>query len=118
MGFALVISPIYIAEISPPKSRGFLTSLPEICISIGMMLGIVSSRSFDWTVVSGISAVPSLALAIGFLKMSESPRWLVMQGSLEEAIRKLYYSFRTQKRKLNFVFEISWLLLPRPKKLQ
>lgn len=66
MGFALVIAPIYIAEISPPKSRGFLTSLPEICISIGMMLGIVSSRSFDWTVVSGISAVPSLALPLVF----------------------------------------------------
>ncbi|KAM3252010.1 hypothetical protein P3L10_006080 [Capsicum annuum] len=30
VGFTLMIAPVYSAEISSPKTRGFLTSLPEI----------------------------------------------------------------------------------------
>ena len=33
----------------------------------------------------GIAAIPSLALSLGILKMSESPRWLVIQGRLGDA---------------------------------
>jgi MFS family permease len=30
VGYALVIAPVYAAEIAPPSSRGLLTSLPEV----------------------------------------------------------------------------------------
>ena len=39
VGFALLIAPVYSAEISSAKSRGFLASLPELCIGIGILLG-------------------------------------------------------------------------------
>ncbi|CAL9064635.1 unnamed protein product [Musa banksii] len=42
VGYALMVAPVYSAEISSPSSRGFLTSLPEICISAGILLGYVS----------------------------------------------------------------------------
>lgn len=29
-GFGLVVAPVYIAEIAPPSSRGFLASIPEV----------------------------------------------------------------------------------------
>ncbi|PIA52578.1 hypothetical protein AQUCO_01000450v1 [Aquilegia coerulea] len=79
VGYALMIAPVYSAEISAPLSRGFLTSLPALCISLGLTLKL------GWRMMLGIAAVPSLALAIGVLKMPESPRWLVMQGRLKDA---------------------------------
>ena len=33
VGFALMIAPLYIAEISPASSRGFLTSFPEVILT-------------------------------------------------------------------------------------
>ncbi|KAL1810110.1 hypothetical protein ACET3Z_027100 [Daucus carota] len=92
VGFALMIAPVYSAEISSPSSRGFLTSLPELCISIGILSGYVSNYFFarltlqvGWRIMLGLAAVPSLLLAFFILRLPESPRWLVMQGRLAEA---------------------------------
>uniref|UniRef100_A0A453K2X4 Major facilitator superfamily (MFS) profile domain-containing protein n=1 Tax=Aegilops tauschii subsp. strangulata TaxID=200361 RepID=A0A453K2X4_AEGTS len=30
-GFGLVVAPVYIAEMAPAASRGFLSSIPEVC---------------------------------------------------------------------------------------
>ncbi|CAN1225114.1 Probable polyol transporter 3 [Linum perenne] len=91
VGFALMIAPVYSAEVSSARSRGFLTSLPEWGISIGILLGYISNVLFaklplklGWRLMLGIAAIPSLFLAIAILKMPESPRWLVMQGRLKE----------------------------------
>lgn len=96
VGFALMIAPVYSAEISSPSSRGFLTSLPELCISIGILSGYVSNYFFarlslqvGWRIMLGLAAVPSLLLAFFILRLPESPRWLVMQGRLGEAKRVL-----------------------------
>lgn len=35
VGYALMIAPVYTAEVSPASSRGFLTSFPEVFINIG-----------------------------------------------------------------------------------
>lgn len=97
VGFALMIAPVYSAEVSSPSTRGFLTSLPELGISIGILLGYLSNYIFarlplklGWRIMLGIPAVPSLFLAMGVLKMPESPRWLIMQGRLGEATKIMY----------------------------
>nr|GMC62626.1 probable polyol transporter 6 [Ipomoea batatas] len=97
VGFALMIAPVYSAEVSSPSTRGFLTSLPEIGISTGILLGYLSNYIFSrlplklgWRVMLGIPAIPSLFLAIGILKMPESPRWLMLQGRLGEATKIMY----------------------------
>ncbi|XP_028775646.1 probable polyol transporter 6 [Neltuma alba] len=95
-GFALVIAPVYCSEISPPSSRGFLTSFPSLFINVGILLGYVSNYFFGkmslllgWRMMLGVAALPSLALALIMLTMVESPRWLVMQGRVGEARRVL-----------------------------
>ncbi|GJV69229.1 probable polyol transporter 6 [Tanacetum coccineum] len=92
VGFALVIAPVYSAEISATNTRGVLASLPEICISLGILSGYISNYFFSklpldigWRVMFFIAAIPSVVLALAILKMPESPRWLVMRGHLKDA---------------------------------
>ncbi|KAF8405194.1 hypothetical protein HHK36_010094 [Tetracentron sinense] len=96
VGFAIMIAPVYSAEISSPRHRGRLSSLPELCISIGILLGYISNYVFaklplklGWRMMLGVAGVPALALSFGIFKMPESPRWLVMQGRLGEAKKVL-----------------------------
>lgn len=35
VGYALMIAPVYTAEVSPASARGFLTSFPEVFINAG-----------------------------------------------------------------------------------
>nr|XP_009396729.2 PREDICTED: probable polyol transporter 6 [Musa acuminata subsp. malaccensis] len=92
VGYALMIAPVYSAEISTTSSRGCLSSLPEICISIGILFGYLANYLFrklpliyGWRVMLGVAMVPSVALALSVILMPESPRWLVMQGRIKDA---------------------------------
>ncbi|KAM1096491.1 hypothetical protein TB2_013752 [Malus domestica] len=96
VGYALMIAPVYTAEISPASFRGFLTSFPEVFVNVGILLGYVSNFALaklpihlNWRIMLGIGAIPSVFLALGVLAMPESPRWLVMQGRLGDAKRVL-----------------------------
>ncbi|XP_020217328.1 probable polyol transporter 3 [Cajanus cajan] len=104
VGFALLIAPVYSAEISSAKSRGFLTSLPELCIGIGILLGYLANYflgkltlKIGWRLMLGIAIVPSIALALGILTMPESPRWLVMHGHLGKAKKVLLQVSNTEQ---------------------
>jgi len=37
-GMILSVAPVYIAEVSPPKNRGFIVGLQGMMISIGFMI--------------------------------------------------------------------------------
>ncbi|XP_021896580.1 polyol transporter 5-like [Carica papaya] len=96
VGYALMVAPVYTAEVSPSSSRGFLTSFPEVFINGGVLLGYVSNYAFSklplqlgWRFMLGMGAVPSVILGVVVLAMPESPRWLVMQGRLGDARRVL-----------------------------
>ncbi|KAK0583075.1 hypothetical protein LWI29_033054 [Acer saccharum] len=96
VGYALMIAPVYTAEVSPASIRGFLTSFPEVFINGGILLGYVSnfalsklSLRLGWRMMLGIGAIPSVFLGLVILFMPESPRWLVMQGRLGDAKKVL-----------------------------
>ncbi|GMP48235.1 hypothetical protein CsSME_00015657 [Camellia sinensis var. sinensis] len=77
VGYALLIAPVCTAEVSPAASCGFLTSFPKVFINAG------------WRFMLGLGAIPSVFLALGVLSMSESPRWLILQGRLGDTMRVL-----------------------------
>ncbi|KAL5225399.1 hypothetical protein ABZP36_012038 [Zizania latifolia] len=96
-GFGLVVAPVYIAEIAPPSSRGFLSSIPEIACNSGILLSYIADFalaglpvSLNWRLMIGIGGVPPLFLAAAaLLAMPETPRWLVLHGHHDDARRVL-----------------------------
>lgn len=103
VGYSLMIAPVYVAELSPTLTRGFLTSLPEVFINVGILLGYVSNyalsglpETLNWRLMLGLAALPAVAVAIGVSAMPESPRWLVMRGRREEAKRVLVRTSETK----------------------
>lgn len=92
IGLGVMVAPIYIAEISPTVARGTFTSFPEIFINLGILLGYVSNYAFSgfsahisWRIMLGVGIIPSVFLAFALCMIPESPRWLIMQGRVEEA---------------------------------
>ncbi|KAI4322655.1 hypothetical protein L6164_022328 [Bauhinia variegata] len=92
IGFGVMISPIYIAEISPTVTRGTMTSFPEIFINLGILFGYVSNYAFsglsphiNWRIMLAVGILPSVFIAFALFFIPESPRWLVMQNRVDEA---------------------------------
>jgi SP family xylose:H+ symportor-like MFS transporter len=101
VGIASLASPMYIAEISPARSRGRLVSLNQFAIVSGMLLVyfvnyfIAGHGDEDWLVTRGwrwmfgSEAVPALLLLFLLFFVPESPRFLCGRGREEEARRIL-----------------------------
>jgi len=95
IGIASTLSPLYIAEISPAKSRGLMVSLNQLAIVIGILLSysvnylLTGVGPANWRWMFASAAIPSICFLIALLFISESPRWLVQKGREREAERFL-----------------------------
>jgi sugar porter (SP) family MFS transporter len=91
IGMASTLSPLYIAEISPARSRGLMVSLNQLAIVIGILLSysvnylLTDAGSENWRWMFASASVPSVCFLIALLFISESPRWLVQKGRENEA---------------------------------
>ncbi|OMO81261.1 Sugar/inositol transporter [Corchorus capsularis] len=104
VGYSLMIGPVYTTELSPATSRGFLSSLPELCITIGILLGYLANYflanlpdHINWRIMLGAAGFPAIAIGLGVMLMPESPRWLVMQGRYDEASKILIKTSNTKE---------------------
>lgn len=97
VGGASVVSPMYIAEISPSRWRGCLVAMSQLNIVIGILLSYISNYimaqyvSFEtaWRWMLGVEAIPAAVFFLLIFGIMESPRWLVSAGRSEEARRVL-----------------------------
>lgn len=90
VGASALVVPTYIAEMAPPRIRGGLVVLQQLAISGGILISYVLDFAFDsagwgWRPMFAAAVVPAVALAIGMLAMSHSPRWLGMQERWDDA---------------------------------
>jgi sugar porter (SP) family MFS transporter len=90
VGTASFVSPMYIAELVPPKIRGGVVSFNQLMITLGILVAYIVDWGFagfsnNWRWMLGVAAVPGAALAIGMFFMPFSPRWLVEKGREDEA---------------------------------
>lgn len=108
VGASLIIAPMYIAEIAPPKLRGRLVSFNQLNIVVGISAAFftnflilrLSQSGMAWTQALGVDVnqwrwmlglevLPAI-LYFGFLFIvPRSPRWLMMKGQDSEALRVL-----------------------------
>lgn len=98
VGAALVVAPMYIAEISPAAVRGRMVSINQLHIVLGisaaffsnwLILKVGHAEDWNWRWMLGIGAVPSIVFFLLLFIVPESPRWLAMHGRLDVARRVL-----------------------------
>ncbi len=93
VGGASVVSPMYIAEISPARIRGRLVTLAQFNIVLGILLAFLSNYIIatmhlgdtDWRWMFGVEAFPAAAFFFLLFANPESPRWLIGKGRSNEA---------------------------------
>jgi SP family xylose:H+ symportor-like MFS transporter len=93
VGGASVVSPMYIAEISPAAYRGRLVAVQQFNIVLGILLAYLSNYlvaladlgATEWRWMFGIEAFPAAAFFVLLFTTPRSPRWLVAQNRNDEA---------------------------------
>lgn len=99
IGLASLLSPLYIAEISPAKVRGKLVSLNQFAIVSGMVIIyfvnylIARSGNDQWLMTEGwrwmffSGVIPSVIFLVLLLFIPETPRYLMLKGRDNEALK-------------------------------
>jgi MFS transporter, SP family, xylose:H+ symportor len=101
VGLASMLSPMYIAEIAPANIRGKLVSWNQFAIIFGMLViyfvnFVIARRgNEDWLVTIGwrwmffSGVIPSGLFLILLMFVPETPRYLVMKGKEDKALKVL-----------------------------
>lgn len=84
-GAALVVTPIFINEIAPPDYRGFLGSMNQVSVNVGILftqlLALVWCDNNNWRLLLIMGAVIALFNFLFIaLYVEESPMWLLNKG--------------------------------------
>ena len=107
-GAALVLVPVYIAEIVPARLRGGMVSINQLAIVVGFsaayfsnyyLLEISKSGSefaVNWSIdtqvwrwMLGLEAIPALLYFLLLFFIPNSPRWLLLKGNETKALNIL-----------------------------
>jgi len=98
VGAASMLSPMYIAEISPSKVRGTMVALNQLTIVSGILISYlinyllhdIGENNWRWMFASG--TIPSVLFFVFLFFVPESPRWL--------------YKFKQEKKAFNILEKI------------
>lgn len=94
IGLASNVSPVYIAEVSPPEMRGRLVSLNQMTIVLGIIFAQLANylvfrmvaSDVSWRVMFGAEAVPAALFLLLAFFIPESPRWRGTGGAVSEKL--------------------------------
>jgi len=95
IGGAILIAPIYIAEIAPPKLRGSLVSFNQLNIVLGISVAyfsnyfLVNFEGESWRYMLGVEAIPALIYFFALFTIPKSPRWLILYLNQVKLARKI-----------------------------
>jgi len=111
VGFAAMVAPMFIAELSPANLRGRLVSVYQLAITLGILCSYISNtfllhyasiHAHDnggvfnyflvtevWRGMLGSNMMPAVLFFLSLLFIPESPRWLVKENKNKEAYKIL-----------------------------
>lgn len=106
VGASLILAPMYIAEIAPPSMRGRMVSFNQLNIVIGISTAFFTNyliltlgqsdaawtqslkfAEWNWRWMLGLEFLPALLYFVGLSFVPRSPRWLVMKGHTDQALK-------------------------------
>jgi MFS transporter, SP family, arabinose:H+ symporter len=91
VGGASILSPMYVAEISPPSVRGRMGTLYQMSIVTGILISYainyllrgIGPANWRWMFITGV--FPSVLFFVMLLSVPETPRYLFMAGKEQQA---------------------------------
>lgn len=95
VGMASMLSPLYIAEISPASIRGRNVAINQLTIVTGILVTNLTNYFLSdngpnaWRWMFGLGVVPSVLFFIGVIFLPESPRWQIQKGLTDKAYKTL-----------------------------
>jgi len=95
IGGAILIAPIYIAEIAPPKLRGSLVSLNQFNIVLGISVAYFTNyflkdlQGESWRWMLGVEVIPAVIYFVGLFLVPKSPRWLIQKLNEVKPAKKI-----------------------------
>jgi sugar porter (SP) family MFS transporter len=111
IGNSAVITPMYMAEVAPPESRGRILFMYQLSIVVGILVSfiigvavdsLISSDDLNWRVMIACGLVPAIIFLFGMLRMPNSPRWLIEKGQWGQAHRTLIRMVGQAKARVTF----------------
>mmetsp|Transcript_16261 Transcript_16261/g.48710 ORF Transcript_16261/g.48710 Transcript_16261/m.48710 type:complete len:947 (-) Transcript_16261:1340-4180(-) len=91
IGVSAVVVPAYLGEVAPPQARGTIVELYEVLLCCGMLCALLvdwmlSSLPGAWRWMVAAPFLPALFMSAALFVLPESPRWLVVNSRLDEAL--------------------------------
>lgn len=94
IGADIAASISFLAELSPRGSRGGWTgAMPQITWSLGAMCSVLVAAGLyvlvgteSWRLMFAVGALPAVAVLMLRRSLPDSPRWLLAQGRVEDAV--------------------------------
>jgi MFS transporter, SP family, arabinose:H+ symporter len=92
IGISSMVCPTYISEIAPERRRGFLGTLFQLGIVVGIFLVFFINQQIQaqgdaawntamgWRWMLGSESIPAVVFLVLLVWVSESPRWLALRG--------------------------------------
>uniref|UniRef100_A0A7S2HSG1 Hexose transporter 1 n=1 Tax=Zooxanthella nutricula TaxID=1333877 RepID=A0A7S2HSG1_9DINO len=93
-GLLSTVLPLYIGEVAPVRARGTYLVMYQLMLTAGIPAAAIVNEAVKhlqngWRYSIAVQAVVASVLLVGMFFMPRSPRWLVLQGRREEALRSL-----------------------------
>ncbi len=111
VGMAILIAPMYIAEIAPRKLRGTLVTFNQLNIVLGISIAYfsnyiiqqnISDPDLKWRWMLGVGMIPAVLYFVFLFFVPRSPRWLMTKGKNEEAMDVLIKINGKEQAKIEF----------------